>query len=722
MARPYDANNIFTAVRTQTPEVPFSISARPDHPVPRKGISLAPPTKYPIPTNKFYANLYLGNQNQAVWTHPYSVWWPKGAGNSGTWGLAIAHIERTMLAYGSTNRSGSAQSFINPTGIQSMALSAAELGSSTALTTDTLRAFSVNCNLSPSAGAPPILTFPLCQGMGFLTGLYTSCTPLIQSGVFLRSFATSGSVNGGQTLKYRANLEDNTTWLIYVTPAPGVGYPQCNQQSNTTVRGTAGFTGIIQVAKLPQGGPEMVYDNAAGAFAVTADLSATISGEVSSYTLAWQKAGNFRNKPLLIFALPHHIATFDSATAAAKTALQLQTTTKGVATGVYANSWTMVESKLPLNMKFAPWSNGISADTLPATAISAINTVAEGEINQDFNAQTNLDSMYFSGKGLCKFAMAIYVINDLAKNPSLAQRGLTKLKAAIARFITNTQRSPLAYESDWGGVVSTAGLGGNDSADFGNSFYNDHHFHFGYFVYTAAVITYLDPAWLNQGSNRNWIDMLVRDYANPVEDNLFPFYRSFDWFCGHSWAKGLYESADGKDEESTSEDSFSTYALKMWGIATGDKNMENRANLMLSIQARSFQNYFLMESTNKNQPPNYIGNKAPGILFENKVDFATYFGTNIEYVTGIQMIPLAPPSALVRTKNFVSEEWKTYFDNGRVDQIQGGWRGICYANFAIIDPKAAFAFFTRSNFDASLIDPGASRTWYIAYCAGLGGA
>ena len=41
---------------------------------------------------------------------------------------------------------------------------------------------------------------------------------------------------------------------------------------------------------------------------------------------------------------------------------------------------------------------------------------------------------------------------------------------------------------------------------------------------------------------------------------------------------------------------------------------------MLAVQARALSNYFLMQSTNQNQPPNFIANKVSGILFENKVD------------------------------------------------------------------------------------------------------
>jgi endo-1,3(4)-beta-glucanase len=55
---------------------------------------------------------------------------------------------------------------------------------------------------------------------------------------------------------------------------------------------------------------------------------------------------------------------------------------------------------------------------------------------------------------------------------------------------------------------------------------------------------------------------------------------------------------------------------------------------MLAIQARSLSSYFLMEEDNTIQPAEFIGNKADGIMFEDKVDHTTYFGLNIEYIEG----------------------------------------------------------------------------------------
>ena len=48
----------------------------------------------------------------------------------------------------------------------------------------------------------------------------------------------------------------------------------------------------------------------------------------------------------------------------------------------------------------------------------------------------------------------------------------------------------------------------------------------------------------------------------------------------------------------------------------------------------------------------------------------------------------------------------------------GGWKGILFANYAIVNPVAAWEFFVDPAFDASWLDGGASRTWYLAFAAG----
>ncbi|KAK4994938.1 endo-1,3-beta glucanase [Elasticomyces elasticus] len=721
-------SNIFVAIETDAP--PPQVTSRSDHPVPRIGIQTDGST--PLETNKFYANFFLGGQTNPTWTHPYSVSWSKGSGAYKSWGLAVAHTERSQLTFGPPNTDAASNPpryFISPIGIQSLILSAAQLDSNalTTLTTDSLNAFSVNVNLASGPGLPPLITFPLVQGMGFVTGVYKGAIPEVQSGVAFKSVTYVGPVASGKTYKYRAILADDTQWLIYVSSDDSsYAFNAFTLINNMCLQGPANFNGWIQVTKLPAStsNGEAAYDKSAGAYPTSAKISGSVQGSTGTYTLSWTKQGVV-SQTLLMYALPHHSQSFTSATVGGQTDMVLETTTKGLATAVVADSWTLSETDLPTNMDFAPWSPSRgSVKTLSSSAISLMNTAGEAELSQDISQQTNLNSMYFSGKGLAKFAAIVYAIHDIAGNASLALAGLQKLEDAFSVFVNNAQTFPLVYDSAWKGAVSSGTYSTGDSnLDFGNTYYNDHHFHYGYFVYTAAVIGYLNPTWLDQGTNRAWVNMLVRDYANPIsDDSYFPFSRSFDWFHGHSWAKGLFDSADGKDQESSSEDTMASYAIKMWGRTVNDTNMEARGNLMLAIQARSLRNYYLLESNNTVQPPVYIGNKAAGILFENKIDHTTYFGTSIEYIEGIHMIPQMPFSAFTRSASFVREEWDTYFSNGRVDSVAGGWRGILYANLAIIDPSTSYNFFANQNFDYGLLDGGASRTWYLAYSAGLGGA
>jgi endo-1,3(4)-beta-glucanase len=610
-----------------------------------------------------------------------------------------------------------------------MILSAAELtqtgAGSPGLTTDSQNAFSINLNLFAPGWTTPTITFPLVQGSAFITGKYNSAKPLIQTGVGFDSVTYAGAVIEGLTYKYRVRLQNGYTWLMYVSPG-STGYAENTfTLADGAIQGATGFTGTIQVAKLPgdgNGDAEAVYDSAAGAYPITGAISGAVDGTAGSYTMSWTKEGT-ASQSLLLFALPHHVESLSGETAGRSTDLQLMTTVKGLATAIRGESWTLAENDLPIDMAFAPWTPAQgSVKTVSSGAAQAIYDVGLAELQQNMEQQTNVGSLYFDGKALAKFANIVYTVYDIAGNRTLALSGLQVLQKALAFHINNEMPFPLEYESAWGGVVSSGAYRtGNALEDFGNTYYNDHHFHYGYFVYTAAVIGYLDSEWLDDG-NVAWINMLVRDYANSVtDDQYFPFSRSFDWYHGHSWAAGLFESADGKNQESSSEDNMASYALKMWGQVINDKAMEARGNLMLAIQKRSFSKYYLFEDSNTVQPPEFIGNKVAGILFENKMDHTTYFGANPEYIQGIHMIPIMPFSAYIRSTTFVREEWNAYFAN-TINTIQGGWRGILEANFAIVNPSAAFTFFSDPNLNTNFLDGGASQTWYLAWTSALGGS
>lgn len=85
-------------------------------------------------------------------------------------------------------------------------------------------------------------------------------------------------------------------------------------------------------------------------------------------------------------------------------------------------------------------------------------------------------------------------------------------------------------------------------------------------------------------------------------------------FHGHSWAKGLFESGDGKDQESTSEDVHCSYGMMLWARVTGDKAMEARALIQLAIMRRTFNEYFLLKTGNDTHPKEFTPNKNTGIV------------------------------------------------------------------------------------------------------------
>ncbi|KAF5983798.1 glycosyl hydrolase family 81 [Fusarium coicis] len=710
----------------------FDILHPADHPQKPVGVDNK---NNPIQTNKFYANFFANNQDNATWTHPYSVWWSDDTVKQGH-GLSISHTDQRDFIYGHGNP---VKSFEDPAFGQSIALSARELQNGTVLTTDSLTAFSANVNIAPKRGVKPLISFPLVQGMAFVTGVYSKATVVVQSQkrfLNITDLHLSAAEPGPSVYGWNVRLGDGSSWLIYLTPTCLSERPTLEITDKGTILGPRNFTGAVQVAKNTAGaGGIDVFNKAAGVYPVGTTISGSVFGRTGTYTLAWEKRG-IQQRTLLMFALPHHVQSFSAETARGLTNITLASTSKGIAMAVLADQFTMVEYELPTDISFDPWSPRLgsvgsksSAATVSQDAKSAIIKAAKVELARDITKLTNLTSKYYGGIAFSVYARALYAVHNIAGDTSLTASSLAKLEAAFDRYVKNQELNPLCYDTVWKGLVSSASYGNNDSSiDFGNTYYNDHNFHYGYYVYTAAIIAHLDPSWLskNGGVNKTWVNNLIRDWSNPsAEDPYFPFSRSFDWFHGHSWARGVLEAPDGKDQESSAEDAFSTYAIKMWGKAIGDANLEARGNLQLAVTARSLQSYFLLASDNDIQPANFIGNRATGILWDRKVNHTTYFGDQIAYIQGIHMLPIVPSSAYVRKPAFVREEWDEYFAGNKSGSLSsGGFAGHIYANLAIADKAGAiesYAFFRKQTPESPYIS-GSSLAWDLAYTAALGGS
>lgn len=87
------------------------------------------------------------------------------------------------------------------------------------------------------------------------------------------------------------------------------------------------------------------------------------------------------------------------------------------------------------------------------------------------------------------------------------------LKTSFDHWFNTSATTLAAYETGWGGIVDKAGAI-NVFIDFGNGFYNDHHFHYGYFLAIAATIAKYDSTWLTD--HKDYINWFARHVLSCV--------------------------------------------------------------------------------------------------------------------------------------------------------------------------------------------------------------
>lgn len=686
---------------------PLSIFSRSKHPV-------NPPANNdskPIGTNKFYSNMLLENQNNAVWTQPYSLWFSK---DENYHGLAVHHVPASSRVSGPDAGADPVQFFFGPNGIKSFVFGSTDFNDTPSLSLENIKHMSADAKFqSKSQG---YMTVPLVQGQGFITSIYFNLIPKLSSAVGFASVSGDKSPRSGIN-KYKIGLNDGTTWVLYVTIPNGQSLDLAQKDGNNIVGSNSVNGAVFQLVK----GDSGVYNDAAGSYPTRAHLTnGSVSDKTGSFSISYDITGSSNSGKTLLFALPHQVDTFTSDMDSAKTDLKLDTITKGTATAYLTDTFKF-SLNVPSNISLDPYSSidGVSL-SYSGNVLQKIRDAASSEVNGDVEAESNVDSMYFAGKVLAKYAWILYVTKYVLKDDGLTNTLLPKVKSAIERFSKNQQQLPLSYDETWKGIIST----GDSSADFGNSYYNDHHFHYGYHVLSSAIVGKIDK---EQGGNwvdsvKGWVNDLARDFASTSDDDqYFPAFRSFDWYNGHSWAKGVFASGDGKDQESSSEDYNAYYSLKIWADVINDNSLKQRSEIMLGILNHSINHYFLLADDNNTQPKNFIKNKVTGILFENKVDHTTYFGNNLEYIQMIHAIPVTSFSSFIRKPKFCKEEWDQKL-KGIVNNVNDGWKGIIYLNVALFDPNSSWNFFSGDGFKNDYLDGGQSKTWSLTYSGAFASA
>ena len=446
----------------------------------------------------------------------------------------------------------------------------------------------------------------------------------------------------------------------------------------------------------------------------TIELS-TVKENDCTVTINWQAESVTQNQ-LLMFCLPHHyqqqkngqplllnpkyapdpinpqyIITYDSI--------------RGQLQGVIGTTWTLQYKNPGVDWYCNGNPNNIS---------KFATTFHEYLDKEDLSVQAT-DSYGF-GKEVARLARLALIAHQ-TNYPTKVLQILAAIKTALSPWIPqNGSRlgknpNPLYYDSQWGGLCTKNGLESHDQ-DYGMGWYNDHHFHFGYFIYAAAVYLHL-AAELQEKDSKfaplliNFTKELIRDIANPqTDDGYFPDFRMMDWYLSHSLAAGIFPFGNGKNQESTSEAVNAWYGISLFGRALEKypnqqeqaNSLQNLGNTLMAAEITGAQTYWYMTADSEIYPPIFNKLACVGVLWETKADYATFFGTNVEYINLIHFLPFTPATEALIPPAWNGYQWellKTSLTRtvdpatGKAEPLQNEWRSYVHMSQAITNEQEA---------------------------------
>jgi endo-1,3(4)-beta-glucanase len=620
----------------------------------------------PRPTNTSWENMVVGPGQNRVDFLPYQV-------KAVPEGLAISQAAPT------TNTSSE---------ILVPDLKQVVLGSLEAFTGHVVEAydlFSVRLRYSASGGT---MTVPLVYGMPYVTADYSGLRPFLIPGTYAISSVNGSTLPGLVSgTRFQLALSDGSTWVVYTSA------PITFAWTSGSLAAQASFAGTVRVAVLPTPAAAAVLDAHRDAVPRGGRLAISVACDQATVSFVYTTTGT---GTLLLAAMPHQLARMVAPTV---TSLTFPTLT-GSLQAVEGSTWTM---SLPLS------TIGFSAPRPIAPAhVEAVRAALAGDATFVPDPVTVDTDPYFGGKQLAKLARLALIADELGE-AATASALRARLRPLLTPWLDGTNGNPFVYDMTWGGVVTTQGLA-NPSAEFGAGHYNDHHFHYGYFLYAAATLARTDPAFAT--TYRGGLLALVRDIANPSpNDPGFPRFRHMDFFRGHSWAAGLTDEPKGQDQESTSEAVNAWYSLQLLGLATGDVRMSDLGRVLLSLEVDAARTYWQIPLPSRIYQDPYAQNMCVGILFQTRAFFGTFFAAGPEYVYGIQMLPYTPVSENLVSPAWIGSAWPK-MQTAATTATQG-WNGLLYMGHAVTAREAAWAEVNT----LTGYDDGNSKTntlWWVA--------
>ncbi len=606
---------------------------------------------------------------------------------------------------------------------------------------------------------------PIVRGMPYVTMFYNNVTPAIYfpspalwkvndviAGANQQFTGTSFKV---QTVVGDPNLYRSQTWMLYSSQSITLQFSQGGQTLGLI--GTAPMTGYIRAAHLTYANDPNAADTTSrkallNGFAkfvpIRGDVNASTPNGSGTSTLSFNftryNEGSLGSDSLLMMALPHHVDILPGGSTSNVLKYQVL---KGTMSEVKSKTWNMTE-QLP-GYSWSPRSGGLTS-----VPIQWCDTL-RNYVNADFiyfNRQYQWTDIYSSGKTLARLARIINIADELydrdqtryAAMLPLASSMRDSLQIYLGKWLNGNSsalpnvapaiRDSLLYDTKFRGIISSRShdsLNVNNGVDFGSALYNDHHFHYGYLLYAAAVLAKKNPGYFTANSNyyfNRTVD-LAREIANPSRgDGYFALQRYKDWFDGNSWANGLVPYGGGKNQESSSEAANAWYGLYLFGLAmnTGGtapvaSNMMNQGALMLSTEARAINKYYYANQTNPVYPSVYTDQfKTVTNLYQGRLDASTFFGAVNYYATGIQVVPVTPVTEqLWNNVNFARQiydyspnglKFTPCFDSTNTDTTVWNWTTINVGVQATAYPQTAMNFWKFYGYDLNKFDNGSSRS------------
>lgn len=108
---------------------------------------------------------------------------------------------------------------------------------------------------------------------------------------------------------------------------------------------------------------------------------------------------------------------------------------------------------------------------------------------------------------------------------------------------------------------------------------------------------------------------------------------------------------------------------------------------LLSTEIVATKVYWQIKSNQSIYPQPYAKNGVVGILWETKVDYATWFGGNVEFIYGIQMLPFNDITSQYLDREWLTQTrpiWSVAIDKSSTEE---GWVGFLLLADSIVDPN-----------------------------------